>query len=434
MDINSSGKNNGSTQKEVAKYIKFFVTKSLQSVIQSRSGRKNKTSCNPFSKGLDWFNIALPEKNTSCPLNKRIAELFGKKLAGTYESICLDIVLKTLEGRITVLESWQILNTNIAENEKKFKNQFSVYNRFSILIKSVIVLSRILPLYHLSRETDHDFFLFFKVHTEIYPLHSYEMHNKLNIGTIETPCGNTNVSVLFKNKIWLNGSSIHVPMYAIYNTDALFPLERQKDQLMSGFRSLEVMESEIALAASETESCLPNWFSPLSPLSNKNDACEPCEQIKNETSQPVAAFAEPLGVIEDFPDLDLPDLPDIPPFLSLLHESSNAQTTECSSKDIKNVHNSKIDDNEKMTMDFSTQRAEAVGYEDDFVLVELRPAFCSEDGSVGGLYRQCQIPAVLEMFTSLEQDEQCNEALDIEAQLQIYQKELVKYKEFFNIK
>ncbi|XP_012559972.1 autophagy-related protein 13 homolog [Hydra vulgaris] len=431
MDIECNGKDNGSAQKEVAKYIKFFITKSLQSVIQSRSGRRTKTSCNAYSKGLDWFNIALPEKSSSCQLNKKIAELFGKKTIGTHESICLDIVLKTLEGRFTVLESWQILNTNSFENEKKFKNQFSVYNRFSILIKSVIVLSRILPLYHLSREIDHDFFLFFKVHTEIYPLHSYEMHNKLNIGTVETPCGNITLSVLFKNKIWLNGSGIHVPLYAIYNTDTLVPLDRQKDQLISGFRSLEIMETEIALAASEVESCLPNWFSPLSP-SNTNEACKPLSKLTNENFQPIAAFANPSSAIDDFPDLDLPDLPDVPPFLSLLQEPSNLKTNDCSFSDSKTNVN-KLVENVKITTDFSAQRAEAVGYEDDFVLVELRPAFCSEDGSVGGLYRQCQAPAVLEMFFSLEQDEQYNEGLDLETQLQTYKKELIKYKEFFNI-
>jgi len=188
-------------QKEVEKYIKFFTLKSCQCVINSRTGCWSNTKCNPTAKGLDWFNISLPDSEANRKFQSTIREQFGKKVPGLFKPVCLDIVLKTSEGSFTVLESWQV-STKVSNKEENIKNHISIYNRLGVLLKSVITMSRVLPSYQLSRKSDSDFMLFFKVHSEVYPLHHYELHNNMPVGSVVTPIGEVSIKALYRNKIW----------------------------------------------------------------------------------------------------------------------------------------------------------------------------------------------------------------------------------------
>ena len=77
------------------------------------------------------------------------------------------------------------------------------------------------------------------------------------------------------------------------------------------------------------------------------------------------------------------------------------------------------------------KQAEAVGFEDDFVLVELRPAFFSDDDSIGNLYKQCQHPPALDIFASLEVEDNDSEAISVDQQIEKYKLELEQYQDFF---
>ena len=108
---------NNVEQKEVEKYIKFFTLKALQCVIESRTGCRSNTKCNPTARGLDWFNISLPDSDANRKFQSTIREQYGKKIAGLVKPVCLDIVLKTSEGSYTVLESWQVRSKSTSKEE-----------------------------------------------------------------------------------------------------------------------------------------------------------------------------------------------------------------------------------------------------------------------------------------------------------------------------
>lgn len=452
-----SKRKNSSEQKEIDKYIKFFTLKSMQCVVQSRVGIKNKTKCNPLAKGLDWFNISLPEGDANNRLQNKIRELFNKRIPGLSQPVCIDVVLKTMEGCYTVLETWQI-TTDVSSKESNVKNHFSIYNRLGLLLRSVISSSRILPSYHLSRKTESDFKLFCKVHTEIYQLHNFELHNSINIGSVLTPSGKVSVNVLYRNKIWLSGS-MHAYTYIIKDTETLFSLSAEKEKEKAFFQSVgaDTLENEIALAASDFgQAPVTNILSPISstssnaPSVSKTNA-DPTDSTDKhmvfsgpsvghvgELSRPVAAFVEPGEPIFDFdgfPSLDLPSLSSTPPFMSLLNDDETIKHNPKSEDTNVNARTDKsdgIDDTDK-GIKAMQRTAEAVGFEDDFVLVELRPAFCSDDDSVGTLYRQCQSPVSLDMFSSLEREDKESDSIDLDTQLEKYRKELREFEDFFKI-
>lgn len=424
--------------KEVEKYIKFFVIKSLQSVVLSRNGSLNKTKCNPSAKGQDWFNICLPDSDANRLLQTKIKELFGKKIPSLNYPIALDIILKTSEGSYIVLESWQIsTNMNIKESNK---NHFSIYNQFGGMIKSMLVISKLLPSFKLTRKTEKDFSLFFKVHTELYLLHQFELDNSIYIGSVNTPICKLNVNVMYRNKIWQSGS-IHPHAYRITDPESLVPLLSEKENVKASFQSIDMFESELANAVSDT-GVSQEWFStqikdsPKTLYKNDNLTAATLTDFYSgatigheKGSQHIAAFVEPAS-LDELGSLDLPKLPPIAPFQSLFEDKEtspqNNKNNSASSEDAKESQFSNGNDGA------DTRQAEAVGFEDDFVLVELRPAFFSEDESVGNLYRQCMSPPPLEIFASLENEDKESECVDLETQLDNYKKEIQEYKDFFS--
>ena len=467
----SSNAGGGGEQKEVEKYIKFFTLKALQSVINSRTGSKSNTKCNPTAKGLDWFNISLPESDANRKFQSTAREQFGKKVAGLYKPICLDIVLKTSEGSYTVLETWQVASKPVGKDDQ-VKNHITIYNRLGVLLKSVIAMSRVLPSYQLARKQDSDFTLFFKVHSEVYPLQHYELNNAMPIGSVATPIGEVSIKALYRSKVWLNDGSMHSLNYVIDDTSALIPLVSDKDMLQQNIDANA--ENEIALAVSDISPCVPNWFSMSSSGSGaesskymgkvdihftedkevRSDVSEapslPSSLKEESIERPIPAFAEPFQInVANMPMLDLPELPSTPPFSSLLQDSPDAKiisfvqgqevvdlqesegTVTCESSVV--APEVEVEPPTNIESPLIQRRAEAVGFEDDFVLVELRPAFCSDNDTVGSLFRQCQSPATLDMFAALEKEDEESECIDLDTQLEIYRKEIHEFENYFNV-
>ena len=442
-----------SSQKEIEKYIKFFVLKSLHAIVSSRIGIHNKTRCKPSAKGQDWFNISLHDCEANIKLQGKIRDLLGKRIPTLWSPICLDIILRTADGSFIILETWQ-LSTDGENKELKQKNHFSIYNRLGVLLKSVLSISRVLPAFNLAKKNEKDFGLYFRVHSEVYSLHQYELNNSLSIGFVKTPIGTIDIKTMYRSKIWLSGS-FHAHTYTIKDPESLLPLFTEKDTLnkSSTFQSIEMFENELALAVSDTNQ---EWVNSTF-LSNSKTQMkgEIMSGFNNESSvasigheeglRQVAAFADPFNGLSLDP-LDFPKLPTAIPFQSLLQRQSPTSISKFNESDLTDdqspsyikempatplkVDNSRgSKDSEKVSQ--MPQHAEAVGFEDDFVLVELRPAFFSEDNSVGILYKQCQSPAPLEIFKSLEQEDEHSESVDFDDQLEKYRRELIEYQQFF---
>lgn len=69
--------------------------------------------------------------------------------------LCVEISLQTVDGDKMILEVWS-LNINTDLSDPSIKATYTIYNRMSILLKSLISITRVTPAYKLSRRQSPD--------------------------------------------------------------------------------------------------------------------------------------------------------------------------------------------------------------------------------------------------------------------------------------
>ncbi|CAL8114070.1 unnamed protein product [Orchesella dallaii] len=156
--------------KDIERYVKFFTLKSVQVVIQSRLGKKVKTDSKPFSTGTDWFNLNIEDNLEVLEQTKEVLKSQSSEIP-----IVIEISLQSVTDTNTklVLELWSILYDRGSDNSPTNSSRviYNVYNRMSLLLKSLLCVTRSLPAYKLSRKLslseDDEFKLYYNVFSAI---------------------------------------------------------------------------------------------------------------------------------------------------------------------------------------------------------------------------------------------------------------------------
>ena len=107
--------------KDLEKFVRHFVLKCVQVIVQSRLGSKTiKTQSNP--KGNDWFNLAINDIKDINEQTKKCLESIGEQIDSNQKTtnslitikndwkICCEISMKTTEGNSMTLEYWFVSN------------------------------------------------------------------------------------------------------------------------------------------------------------------------------------------------------------------------------------------------------------------------------------------------------------------------------------
>ncbi|XP_068153320.1 autophagy-related protein 13 homolog [Drosophila tropicalis] len=217
-------------EKDVEKFIKFLALKTTQVVVQSRLGEKMETQCNPLA-GNDWFNIVVVDHPDVLEETKKALALKQQGAGG--ESIlqrlplCVEISLKTSEGDKMILEVWSLdLIPNGGNNAQReggdgkvsegsgggdnegqtLKAAHAIYNRMSIMLKSLISLTRTTPAYKLSRRQCPDSYgIFYRIYVDRPEVHTLgEGHKNVKIGQLNTIVGSLVMSVAYRTKLTIS--------------------------------------------------------------------------------------------------------------------------------------------------------------------------------------------------------------------------------------
>jgi len=139
-------------QKDLDKFTKYLSMKAVQVVVQSRLGDKMFAASNPdISAGTTWFNLAVKDSTEVQGETKR--SLSGAIPSPGLPLVC-EISLKTAEGDSLVLEVWRL--AVVAGGDPGVKVTHQVYNRMSLLLKSLVTVARVTPAYKLSRRQGAD--------------------------------------------------------------------------------------------------------------------------------------------------------------------------------------------------------------------------------------------------------------------------------------
>ena len=423
-----------STKKETEKYVKFFTYKSLQVIVHSRSGDKSKTSSKANAVGVDWFNIAIPGGNIETEIQKEVKNEFANKSPVVQDPLWLNVYLKTAEGHDSLLETWNICFTDKAD--ASIKNCFDVYNKLSLLLKSLISVTRSLPAYQLTRKKEKDFSFYYKILAEPPTREEIsELPEKNKVGSVATMFGAVLISVFFKMNIRFDSSEVSQVRYSLGKHKKI-PIKASEEELHLSPLGPAAVE-ELAKAALDdivsSTASLPTSFSTASPhrfdLSQMQQGlAELGVEIENisepqsighidDENRPLAAFVDDRSAEPS--NSSLPEMPSTPPFLSFIQgkieesiiESPRSESKELFKDSVSIEKVSRQNDNLDELVAFENTdgepTAQAVGYEDDFVLVEVRPAFAPQFGDAGQLYRDCQSPPKLDMFSASQESDDC---------------------------
>uniref|UniRef100_A0A452SPU7 Autophagy-related protein 13 n=2 Tax=Ursus TaxID=9639 RepID=A0A452SPU7_URSAM len=111
--------------------------------------------------------------------------------------MCVEISLKTSEGDSMELEIW-CLEMN-EKCDKEIKVSYTVYNRLSLLLKSLLAITRVTPAYRLSRKQGHEYVILYRIYFGEVQLNGLgEGFQTVRVGTVGTPVGTITLSCAYR--------------------------------------------------------------------------------------------------------------------------------------------------------------------------------------------------------------------------------------------
>ncbi|XP_073245941.1 autophagy-related protein 13-like isoform X2 [Porites lutea] len=408
-------------EKDLKKFLKFLSLKAVQVIVQSRLGEKIHTKSKPNSMGQDWFNLAI---NDHPDVAAEVKKVTSGRLPSKESPMCVEISLKTNEGESMVLETWCLgMNDRVDSNAKV---TYAVYNRIGMLLKSLVSVTRVTPAYQLSRKQGTDFMMCYKVYFGQVSFQELgEGFQSLRVGSIGTPVGSITLSAAYRTKLTL--PERHHIAEQIANAT----------------------ETEVTQCATVSSNTPPSAAHRLSAASSPPGLRRVSQENQSATQQKIdrqRTFSKPINCAQirtkgafvssaDTSEMSmLPNLSATPPFATLLRKDEDSKPS-CLPPD-SNLKNSSTMLNRK---DSSSDKLESrrpstvppptpsqLGWDDDFVMVELKPAFASHSGTsagdLGSFFRECQAAPPLSLF-------QDNELLTLDNVMERLDGELCGFRE-----
>ncbi|XP_068612370.1 autophagy-related protein 13 isoform X2 [Brachionichthys hirsutus] len=188
---------NPQDKKDLDKFIKFFALKTVQVIVQARLGEKIYTRSSSSPTGSDWFNLAIKDIPE---VTHEAKKALAGQLPGVGRSMCVEISLKTSEGDSMELETW-CLEMN-EKSDKDVKVSYAVYNRLSVLLKSLLAITRVTPAYKLSRKQGHDYVILYRIYFGEVQLGGLgEGFQTVRVGVVGTPVGTVTLSCAYRTNL-----------------------------------------------------------------------------------------------------------------------------------------------------------------------------------------------------------------------------------------
>ncbi|XP_078271243.1 autophagy-related protein 13 isoform X7 [Rhinoraja longicauda] len=184
-------------KKDLDKFIKFFALKTVQVIVQARLGEKICTRSSSSPTGSDWFNLAIKDIPE---VTHEAKKALAGQLPGIGRSMCVEISLKTSEGDSMELETWCL---EMSEKcDKEIKVSYTVYNRLSLLLKSLLAITRVTPAYKLSRKQGHDYVILYRIYFGEVQLSGLgEGFQTVRVGMVGTPVGTITLSCAYRTNL-----------------------------------------------------------------------------------------------------------------------------------------------------------------------------------------------------------------------------------------
>ncbi|XP_006816811.1 autophagy-related protein 13-like [Saccoglossus kowalevskii] len=446
-------------KKDLEKFIKFLALKSIQVIVQSRLGNKTHTKCKPQSTGSDWFNLAIKD---NAEVLAEAKKHISNQLPTIGTSMCVEVSLRTAEGDSMILEIWCLgMNDRCDTNAKV---HYAVYNRMGLLLKSLICMCRVTPAYKLARKQGSDFGIFYRIFYGAANLSALgEGFESLRVGSVATPIGTITLTAAYRTKLAIpdRRASNSTPMAV---KDDHFQTSPKRLSARHCNQSSSGLEKDVFAQYSVTQSqdLCTSTFSTSPPDST-------CIQAPQTDCKP-HKYTQPINVTtvnrtrtsSESKPTSLPDTPgsfssgqkrgafvtteksppdqgdvfpvDIP-FMSLLQEHTPCEPPK--NKSLVAAKKASVDQPTDQTASTGSNKSNSsqLSATDDFVMVELKPAFAKTNScsDLGVFYRECQAAAPLLTFDDCVKTENIPNELfqnELSDQLHLYEEQLFVFDDF----
>ncbi|EDV28679.1 uncharacterized protein TRIADDRAFT_51834 [Trichoplax adhaerens] len=387
-------------------FLKFFVQKATQVIAQSRTGQKYRTKSKPTPRSTDWFTLDLEDNRV---IIDEIRTLYSSKSFREDEPLCMEISLTSpertvtlnilIQGNCMVLEIWSF-TLNTTKFDPNVRVRYTVYNRFGMLLRSLFAVSRAVPAYNLARKHGHEVDLLYCLYYGEPQLSNLgEGYKTLQVGSVGTPGGYLIVSLAYRSKYILDDRS---------SQDTIGRPQSVRPKLIKSINDGQVLDVTMTSnlkdrITDELASAMADDFSSKSsttaavPIVNK-------DKIPNTVSEsPVCHSLPKTTVLAAFVEGSSPQ--------NMTPPRRPSMPVIFSSPDKEGIDDSAVTGSYEGTLGIESRR-ESFMEEDDFVMVDLNPAFAttpSLESDLAAFYRACQSAPRLRMFDN-------DTALDLTAQ------------------
>ncbi|VDO30074.1 unnamed protein product [Onchocerca flexuosa] len=183
---------------EFVKFGKFFTTRLVQALVQSRLGQLIVQSCSVSPDPTDWFSVRIDE------LGEVAAQLRTSvtKYPPNANCFTLDFLLHTADGDVLPLESWCIrYESELIDGNVNIRTE--LYHQLGTLLKSAIVASRMTPAYryYVRKQSPDTFIIMYRVYEKEPEMDLGEEQKKVRIGLVASPFGGFSVDLLYRTKM-----------------------------------------------------------------------------------------------------------------------------------------------------------------------------------------------------------------------------------------
>ncbi|XP_069075683.1 autophagy-related protein 13 isoform X7 [Pleurodeles waltl] len=402
---------NAQDRKDLDKFIKFFALKTVQVIVQSRLGEKICTRSSSSPTGSDWFNLAIKDIPEVTHESKKA---LAGQLPAVGRSMCVEISLKTSEGDSMELEIW-CLEMN-EKCDRDIKVSYSVYNRLSLLLKSLLAITRVTPAYRLSRKQGHEYVILYRVYFGEVQLNGLgEGFQTVRAGTVGTPIGTITLSCAYRtNLAFMSGRAM------TDDTGAAYPVvEESQEVCTTSFSTSPPSQMVLPRRDSGMIPSLPQAVhgtlsdqhrhgagapastaacSAVTPSSSEdaetNSNCS--EGQSSSPSKPTdVLFVRKVGAFVDKPSPQVTYASTDIPFSMFVTKSGEPVLADCMVKAPDSP-----EEVSPLPGSLQSSSNSSGNVQDDFVMVDFRPAFCKDDifpfpMDVGTFYREFQNPPQL---------------------------------------
>jgi autophagy-related protein 13 len=189
-------------RKDIEKFTRYLIHKYVQTIVQSRQGLRTATRSKQFSSS-DWFNLSITDQVEVADAIK--AAFSSQPAISLSQPLCIEISLRTTENETMTLEYWCLHTTDktfVADSS--YQVAMTVYSNITMLLKSLITVTRLTPAYRLSRQQSADTYsIRYDIHFE-QPTACKAADNcfrRQQVGVVPSPLGAIVAYVVYRTQL-----------------------------------------------------------------------------------------------------------------------------------------------------------------------------------------------------------------------------------------